>query len=138
MWTATLALNGLIGCGVLRDWSTHMVEHEITALYGLDHAQKLAIVLPSMLEMMKEEKAAKLLPYGERTWNIAVDLPPAEKSGLAIEKTRNFFEVMGVKTRLSDYGLGEEVIEKIIDGLKAHRMVKLGEKGTVPKLFTKY
>jgi NADP-dependent alcohol dehydrogenase len=131
MWTATLALNGLIGSGVPQDWSTHMVGHEITALYGLDHAQTLAIVLPSMLEVMKEEKAAKLLQYGERIWNVAVDLPQAEKSKFAIEKTRNFFEAMGVKTHLSDYGLGEEVIEKIIASLIAHGMVKLGEKGTV-------
>jgi len=135
MWTATLALNGLIGSGVPQDWSTHMVGHEITALYGLDHAQTLAIVLPSMLEVMKEEKAAKLLQYGERIWNLAIDLPPAEKSRLAIEKTRNFFETMGVKTRFSDYGLGQEVIEKIIASLEAHGMVKLGEKGTVtPKV----
>ncbi|AIF49862.1 iron-containing alcohol dehydrogenase [Pelosinus sp. UFO1] len=131
MWTATLALNGLIGSGVPQDWSTHMVGHEITALYGLDHAQTLAIVLPSMLEVMKEEKAAKLLQYSERIWNIDINLSPAEKIELAIEKTRNFFETMGVRTRLSDYGLGEETIEKIIAGLKAHGMVKLGEKGTV-------
>jgi len=131
MWTATLALNGLIGSGVPQDWSTHMVGHEITALYGLDHAQTLAIVLPSMLEVMKEEKSAKLIQYGERIWNLAADLPAADKSRLAIGKTRNFFESMGVKTRFSDYGLGDEVIEKIIASLEIHGMVKLGEKGTV-------
>jgi len=131
MWTATLALNGLIGSGVPQDWSTHMVGHEITALYGLDHAQTLAIVLPSMLEVMKTEKIEKLLQYGERIWNLAPDLPPAEKSRLAIEKTRKFFEAMGVNTRFSDYGLGQEVIEKIIASLESHGMVKLGEKGTV-------
>lgn len=131
MWTATLALNGLIGSGVPQDWSTHMVGHEITALYGLDHAQTLAIILPSMLAVMKEEKLAKLLQYGERIWNIASDIPPTEKSTLAIEKTRNFFEQMGVKTRFSDYGLGREVIAAIIAGLEKHGMVKLGEKGTV-------
>ena len=131
MWTATLALNGLIGSGVPQDWSTHMVGHEITALYGLDHAQSLAIVLPSMLEVMKEEKSAKLLQYGERIWNIADGLPLTEKRTIAIEKTRKFFETMGVKTRFSDYGLGQEVIEKIIASLKTHGMIKLGEKGTV-------
>jgi len=131
MWTATLALNGLIGSGVPQDWSTHMVGHEITVLYGLDHAQTLAIILPAMLEVMQEEKSAKLLQYGERIWNIGVELPLEEKRKLAIEKTRNFFEAMGVKTRFSDYGLGQEVVEKIIASLKAHGMVKLGEKGTV-------
>ena len=131
MWTATLALNGLIGSGVPQDWSTHMVGHEITALYGLDHAQTLAIVLPSMLKVMKEEKSAKLLQYGERIWNIDGDVPADEKSRLAIEKTREFFESMGVKTRFSDYGLDRDVIEKIIARLEAHGMIKLGEKGTV-------
>ena len=131
MWTATLALNGLIGSGVPQDWSTHMVGHEITVLYGLDHAQTLAIILPSMLEVMKEEKSAKLLQYGERIWDLAGDLSPEEKTKLAIEKTRNFFETMGVKTRFSDYGLGHEVIEEIITSLKSHGMVKLGEKGAV-------
>ena len=131
MWTATLALNGLIGSGVPQDWSTHMVGHEITALYGLDHAQTLAIVLPSMLEVMKENKSAKLLQYGERIWNLEKTLSSEEKSTLAIEKTRNFFESMGVKTHLSDYGLGESVIEEIIASLEKHGMVKLGENGTV-------
>jgi len=131
MWTATLALNGLIGSGVPQDWSTHLVGHEITALYGLDHAQTLAIVLPSMLEVMKKEKSTKLLQYGERIWNAPEDLSIEEKEQFAIDKTRSFFETMGVKTRFSDYGLDREVIEEIIASLEAHGMVKIGEKGTV-------
>jgi NADP-dependent alcohol dehydrogenase len=127
MWTATLALNGLIGSGVPQDWSTHMIGHEITALYGLDHAQTLAIVFPSLLKIMQKDKTEKLLQYGERIWNISKDLPDADRIALAIEKTQDFFETMGVKTRFSDYGLGQEVIEKIVAGLKAHNMVKLGE-----------
>ena len=84
-----------------------------------------------MLKVMKEEKSAKLLQYGERIWNIDGDVPADEKSRLAIEKTREFFESMGVKTRFSDYGLDRDVIEKIIARLEAHGMIKLGEKGTV-------
>jgi NADP-dependent alcohol dehydrogenase len=131
MWTATLALNGLIGSGVPQDWSTHMIGHEITALYGLDHAQTLAIVLPSMLKIMQEDKTEKLLQYSDRIWNIPKNLSDAERISLAIEKTQGFFEAMGIKTRFSDYGLGQEVIEKIITGLKAHKMVRLGERGKV-------
>jgi NADP-dependent alcohol dehydrogenase len=70
MWTATLALNGLIGVGVPHDWSTHMVGHEITALHGLDHAQTLAIVLPAMLRIRRLDKRAKLLQYAERVWGL--------------------------------------------------------------------
>ena len=131
MWTATLALNGLIGSGVPQDWSTHMIGHEITALYGLDHAQTLAIVLPSMLKIMQKDKTEKLLQYSDRIWNIPKNLSDGERISLAIEKTQDFFEAMGIKTRFSDYGLGQEVIEKIIAGLKAHKMIKLGERGKV-------
>lgn len=131
MWTATLALNGLIGSGVPQDWSTHMIGHEITALYGLDHAQTLAIILPSMLKVMKEEKSEKLLQYSDRVWNIPTDLPATERITAAITKTTEFFEVMGIKTHFSDYGLGQEVIEKIIANLESHRMIRLGEQGKV-------
>jgi len=131
MWTATLALNGLIGSGVPQDWSTHMIGHEITALYGLDHAQTLAIVLPSMLKIMQKDKTEKLLQYSDRIWNVPKNMSDADRITLAIEKTQDFFEAMGIKTRFSDYGLGQDVIEKIIAGLKAHNMVKLGEHGKV-------
>src|SRR5690606_30000962 len=63
MWCATLALNGLIGQGVPGDWSTHMIGHEITAIYGLDHAQTLAIVFPAAMSVRREGKRAKLLQY---------------------------------------------------------------------------
>ena len=131
MWAATLAYNGLIGSGVPQDWSTHMIGHEITVLFGLDHAETLAIVFPSMLEVMKDEKKVKLLQYGERIWNLDISLPEEERISLAINNTRKFFETMGLKTHLSDHNLGNEAIDEIIENLKAHGMVKLGENGTV-------
>ncbi len=70
MWCATQALNGLIGCGVPQDWTTHMIGHELTALYGVDHAQSLAIVLPGVLQHQKDRKRAKLLQYSDRVWGM--------------------------------------------------------------------
>lgn len=126
MWSATMALNGLIGAGVPQDWSTHMLGHEITALYGLDHAQTLAIVLPRMMHAMRQQKEAKLLQYAERIWgiseqdnNIAIDL--------AIEKTVAFFHSVNMPTRFSDYQLGEEIVDAIVEQLERHGMVALGE-----------
>lgn len=130
MWTATLALNGLIGAGVPQDWATHMLGHELTALHGLDHAQTLAIILPEMLRQRKATKLGKLVQYAERVWDIS-DGSDDEKAEAAIEKTRAFFESVGVKTRLGDYGLGAEHIDEIINSLQAHGMVALGEHGDV-------
>jgi NADP-dependent alcohol dehydrogenase len=130
MWCATLALNGLIGAGVPQDWATHMVGHELTALYGLDHAQTLAIVLPGMLRVRKEGKRAKLLQYARRVWNIT-DGDDDARIEEAIRRTQAFFEQMGVKTRLIDYKLGAQHIETILDQLERHRMVTLGEQRDV-------
>ncbi len=130
MWTANQALNGLIGQGVPHDWATHMIGHEITALYGLDHAQTLAIVLPSLMAVMKEQKAPRLLQYAERVWSIS-EGSEEERINQAIESTRNFFEQMGVKTRLSDYGVGEDAVAGLVEQLKRHGMVTLGENGNI-------
>ncbi|MPS31026.1 MULTISPECIES: iron-containing alcohol dehydrogenase [unclassified Salinivibrio] len=130
MWTATLALNGLIGVGVPQDWSTHMLGHELTAQHGLDHAQTLAVVLPAMLNEKFEQKQAKLAQFAERVWHIEQG-SDAEKAKLAIEKTRDFFERMNVKTRMSDYDLDETAIEPLIESLTQHGMTQLGEHGDV-------
>ncbi len=130
MWTATLALNGLIGAGVPQDWASHMLGHELTALHGLDHAQTLAVVLPEMLRQRKATKLGKLVQYAERVWNIH-EGSDDDKAEAAIERTRAFFESVGVKTRLGDYNLGAEHIDGIIDNLQSHGMVALGEHGDV-------
>ena len=127
MWAATMALNGLIGAGVPQDWATHMIGHELTALHGIDHARTLAIVLPALLNERRGPKRAKLLQYAERVWGITTGSED-ERITAAIERTRDFFESMGIRTRLSGYGLGAEVIEKVIAQLEAHGMVKLGER----------
>lgn len=102
MWSATMALNGLIGAGVPQDWATHMLGHELTARHGLDHAQTLAVVLPALLVAKKQQKRAKLLQYAERVWGLR-EGSEDQRIDAAIEATRHFFESLGVATRLSAY-----------------------------------
>lgn len=130
MWAATMALNGVISTGVPQDWATHMIGHELTALHGLDHAQTLAIVLPAMLRVRKDAKREKLLQFAARVWQIQEGDEDARIEA-AISRMQAFFEQMGVKTRLQDYGLGAEQIPSIITSLEAHRMTKLGERRDV-------
>lgn len=126
MWCATMALNGLIGVGVPQDWATHMIGHELTALHGLDHAQTLAIVLPNMLSIKRDRKREKLLQYAERVWGL-VDGDEDARIDQAIQKTRDFFESVGVRTKLSDYGVGLDVIPLITDRFEKRGFVALGE-----------
>jgi NADP-dependent alcohol dehydrogenase len=112
MWAATMALNGLIGCGVPQDWSTHDIGHELTALHGLDHGQTLAVVMPGVWRTLRKQKFEKLLQMGKRVFGITAGAPE-ERVEAAIDATENFFRSLGTKTRLSEYGLDASVIEPI-------------------------
>lgn len=132
MWAATMALNGLIGCGVPQDWATHMIGHEITAEFGLDHAQTLAVVLPGVLRSRRDDKHDKLLQYAERIWGISSGSDD-ERIEAAVARTEAFFESLGVKTRLAAYGVSDAPAApaRIRARLEAHGFVKLGERGAI-------
>mgnify|MGYP000942759351 CR=1 FL=1 len=125
MWASTWGLNGWIGCGVAQDWATHMIGHEMTALYGLDHGQTLAIVLPGIMTVLKDQKAKKIIRMGKQVFGIT-----GEADNVIIDKTVKkvelFFEQMGIKTHLSDYGLGGDAATAVADRIDK-RGWKLGE-----------
>jgi len=130
MWCATMALNGLIGAGVPQDWAAHRIGYELTVLYGLDHAQTLAVLVPAMFKILERDKRQKLLQYGERVWGINKGDDGA-RIDAAIDKTREFFEKMQVPTRLSAYGITDKCIPLVVEQLKAHGLLKLGESQSV-------
>ncbi len=130
MWSATMALNGLIGAGVPQDWSTHMIGHELTGAFGIDHARTLSIVLPALLKVRKEQKREKLIQYSTRVWQITEGDEDA-RIDQAIRLTEEFFEKMHVPTRLSDVELGSKDIDLLIERLEQHNMTALGENSDI-------
>ncbi len=128
MWAATMALNGLIGAGVPQDWATHMIGHELTAFHGIDHGQTLCIVLPGIMRVKRENKQEKMLQYGERVWKITEGTVD-ERIEAIIEKTVHFFESVGIKTKLSDYGVGSEIIPKVVNRFINRGIKAIGERG---------
>ena len=130
VWSATMALNGLIGSGVPHDWSVHLLGHELTALFGVDHAQSLAVVLPSMWRVRREPKREKLLQYAERVWGIREGSDDA-RIDAAIANTEAFFNSLGIATRLSAHGVDQQGIERVLQALEKHGMVALSERGDV-------
>ena len=123
VWSATIALNGLIQKGVPSDWATHMIGHELTALYEIDHARTLAIIGPNLYRVMFDTKKDKLAQYGQRVWNIQGN-STEEIAEKAIEKTVDFFLKMGMKTKLSE---NTENYEKTADFI-ANRFEERGWK----------
>ena len=112
MWSATHALNGNLRCGVPTDWCTHMIGHEFTALYHIDHARTLAIVMPRLWENQFENKKEKLAQYGKRVWNLTGSDTEIARS--VIKKTEEFFQSLGVDTKLSAYSTDTDHVAEIV------------------------
>lgn len=124
MWSATIALNNLLSCGVPGDWATHMIGHELTAFYGIDHAESLAVVLPGLWRNQLEAKAAKLAQYGRRVWNV-------EGALAAIERTEAFFHSLDMPTRLGAHHIDAEEAAAKVQERFASRRVRFGERGKI-------
>ena len=125
MLLANQALNGFIGSGVPQDWATHMIGHEITAFYGLDHAQSLAVVQPHLLRVMIEDKQEKLTQMGKEVFNMPHNYE------MVIEAIEYMYQSIGVPTKLSAYKTDDKVIENITKALEGHGMTALGEKENI-------
>lgn len=125
MLLANQALNGFIGSGVAQDWSTHMIGHQLTAFYGLDHAQSLAVVQPHLLRVMIEDKKEKLTLMGKEVFNMPNNYE------MVIEAIEYMYQSVGVPTKLSAYKTDDKVIENVTKALKENNMIALGEKENI-------
>lgn len=130
VWGATVALNGFVNSGVPMDGTTHMIGLELTVLYGIDHGTTTGILWPAVMDVCREQKKEKLLQFAERVWQIC-DGTHEEKIDLAICKTREFFESLGMNTHLSAYGVNAEHIPEILRKLEEHGMTAMSEQHNV-------
>lgn len=131
VWSATMALNGLIQKGVPSDWATHMIGHELTALYEIDHARTLAIIGPNLYRVMFDTKKEKLAQYGQRVWNIQGN-STEEIAEKAIEKTVEFFHKMGMKTKISENAENmENTADFIVNRFEERGWKAMGEKQNI-------
>lgn len=127
MWSCTMALNGLIQKGVPTDWSVHAIGHELTALFGIDHARTLAVIVPSHYRFNFEAKKEKLAQYGQRVWGLAEGDTDAVAEA-AIEKTEAFFSSLEIDITLSAYtDQFEGTAEKIEQRFQERGWLGLGE-----------
>ncbi len=125
VWCTTQALNGLINCGAVQDWATHMIGHELTAFFGLAHAESLAVVMPGVWKHQFAHKQEKLAQLGERVWNIKSG-SSKEKAQGAIDATVKFFHSVEMPTTLKDYNISASDIQKVVKRMKDRGTV-LGE-----------
>ena len=124
MWSATIALNNLLSCGVPGDWATHMIGHELTAFYGIDHAESLAVVMPGVWTYKLAAKSAKLAQYGRRIWNVG-------DAKAAVDKTEAFFHSLNMPTRLKAFGIDAEDAARKVGERFPSRKSAFGEQGDI-------
>ena len=130
MWCATHALNGNLRLGVPTDWCTHMIGHELTAYFGIDHARTLAIIAPRLYENQFKNKQEKLAQYGERVWNLKGSQEEIARE--AIEKTEAFFQSMNVDTKVSAYtNAHSDLAKNIRTRFEERNWVAMGEQGLI-------
>lgn len=130
MWSCTMALNGLIQKGVPSDWATHMIGHELTALYNIDHARTLAIIGPNLYRVLFETKKEKLAQYGKRVFQLAGT--DEEIARQAIEATVAFYHTMGMKTKISENASNiENTADFIVNRFEERGWKALGERQNI-------
>ncbi|MDH6359247.1 iron-containing alcohol dehydrogenase [Parabacteroides sp. PF5-9] len=129
MWAATNALNGWIGQGVPQDWSSHRIGYALTAQFGLDHAETLAVILPGVMTYMQKAKEEKIIRLGEVVFNLQ-ETTKEKQIFQTIAACEEFFRKMGLKTRLHEYGITEGDLNILVEPVRQMNW-KLGEQGNI-------
>ncbi len=125
-WMANQALNGLIGSGVPQDWGTHFIGHELSGLYGMDHARTLAVIQPHLLREVIDEKEDKLLQMGRNVFKIDTKNP--EDIIIEIE---NMYKSLNVNLKLSFYTNDTQINDKVTNLLEKHGFTKFGDRESI-------
>lgn len=129
-YAATMALNGMIGAGVVQDWSTHNIGHELTVLYGLDHARSLSVTLFDNFELRWEQKRGRLAQMGRRVFGLEGEDETVARG--ALEAVRSFFQSLDMPTSLREIeGVHADVGERVAQAIAAQGKNALGEDESV-------
>lgn len=135
MWAATLAHNGICGTGRVEDWSSHFIEHELSAVYDVAHGAGLSVVVPAWMRYVAERNVGKVAQFARRVMDVtAVDDHTAALEG--IERLRTFYHSIGMPLSFTELGIGEPDIPRLVEKLHEHKgnpignYVKLGPEDT--------
>lgn len=130
MWTGTIAHNGILGVGRTEDWGSHMLGHEISALYDLTHGATLSIIIPQWMEYVYKTDITRFVKYAVNVWNVEEDFYDPERTALeGIHRTKEFFRSVGMPVSLKEAGIGTDGIAEM-----AKKCTKYGAVGGFMKL----
>ncbi|MDE5799544.1 MAG: iron-containing alcohol dehydrogenase, partial [Paramuribaculum sp.] len=125
MWCGTLAHNGVCGTGRVEDWSSHAIEHEISALYNVAHGAGLAVVFPAYLTYVSRTKPAKVAQLGRRVFGVEAD-DDAKAAAITIERLKAFFASLGLPLTMAQLGVENPDIPLMVKHLHENKGALLG------------
>ena len=132
MWSGTIAHNDLLGTGRVGDWSSHGIEHEMSAMTDIAHGAGLAIVFPAWMKYVYNDNRGKFLQFATRVFNIDENHENPEETILkGINSLENFFKMINLPTRLSDVDFDLSLIPEM-----AKKATVNGSLGNFKKLAT--
>lgn len=120
MWAGTLAHNGICGCGKAEDWSSHGMEHEISALYNVAHGAGLAVIFPAYMTYMAEHKPLRVAMMARNVFGI--DVTDDNEAALkGVEKLKEFFKSIGMPLTMQELGVENPDIELMVKKLHENK-----------------
>ena len=126
MWAGTVAHNNVCGVGRAQEWSSHGIEHELSALYDCAHGAGLAVVMPAWMEYVMDADVARFARFAERVWDVR-GLEPAAAAKEGLRRYRAWLKSIGMPLTFDELGARREDIPTLA--------ANLGLKGNTLGLF---
>ncbi len=114
MWAGMVAHNNIVGVGRSQDWTSHQIEHELSAVYDCAHGAGLAVTMPAVFTYNLSHDVMRFAKIAVRVWGCQMDFDNPERTAKeGIEALRNFLISIGMPKNFAELGAKEEDIEKM-------------------------
>ncbi|WP_294565744.1 iron-containing alcohol dehydrogenase [Succinatimonas hippei] len=114
MWAGMMAHNNSCGVGRSQDWTSHNIEHELSALYDCAHGAGLAVVMPAVFTYNLKHDVMRFAKVAVRVWGVEMDFEHPEVTALeGINALRRFLKSIGMPGNFAELGAKEEDIDEL-------------------------
>ena len=126
MWAGMVAHNDICGVGREEDWSSHALEHEVSAVYGVAHGAGLSVIFPAWLTWMTTHNLPKLVQFAVRVWDVPAEGNPEAVALEGIRRLRRFFSSLELPITFGELGIAVPDIDLLVSSVHRNKGELLG------------